>query len=176
MVFRIDSPGSQGGAWVGGSPFAGEPGTVISPDWMNAFQEELVTLVETEGLSPTKLDSTQVRQAVLRLVARVAGVELSFTAGANLTAGQGLLSGDVFGVVKATVLSGATATLQVLGSFLLPKVSGDNVTLHQRVYWNAGTGEVTTTAGANRSIGVAVAAAGVGVTSVTVLLSGPPNL
>jgi predicted RecA/RadA family phage recombinase len=176
MVFRIDSPGSQGGAWVGGSPFAGVSGTVISADWMNAFQEELVSLVEAEGLAPSKLDATQVRQAVLRLVARVAGVELSFTAGAALTAGQGLLSGDAFGVVKATVGIGGTAVLQVLGTFTLPKVSGDAITLHQRVYWNAGTSQVTTTAGGNRSIGVSTAAAGAGTTSVSVLLSGPPNL
>jgi len=176
MVFRIDSPGSQAGAWVGGSPFAAVRGTVISPDWMNALQEELCTLVENEGLALSKLDATQVRQAILRLAARVGGVELVFTAGANLTAGQGLLSGDAFGVVKASVLTGQSATLQVLGTFVLPKVSGDSIALHQRVYWDAGAGKVTTTAGGNRSAGVATAAAGVGVTSCSVLLSGPPNL
>lgn len=176
MVFRIDSPGSAGGTWVGGNPFAEVQGTIISPDWMNAFQEELVGLVEAEGLVPSKLDSTQVRAAVLALVARVAGVELLFTAATNLTAGEGLLSGDAFGVVKNSVLATETATLVVRGTFPLPKTAGDSIALHQRVYWDDGAGEVTTTAAGNRSIGVATAAAGVGVTVVSVLLSGPPNV
>jgi len=175
-MFRIDSPGSVAGTWVGGNPFAGVQGTVISPDWLNALQEELAGLVEAEGLALDRLDATQVRSAILALAARVAGTELVFTAPADLTAGEGLLSGDAFGVVKASVLTGQPATLQVRGTFLLPKVSGDAITLHQRIYWDAGAGEVTTTSAGNRTIGVATAAAGIGVTSVQVLLQGPPNL
>lgn len=176
MVHRIDSPGSVGGAWVGGNPFDGIEGTVAAPDWLNAFQEELVSLVEAEGLTPTKANTTQVREAILRLVARVSGGELSFTTGVALTAGEGLLSGDVFGVVKESVGIAATATLQVAGTFVLPKVPADAIALHARLYWNAGLGQVTTTAGANRTIGVATAAAPAATTSVSVLLSGPPNL
>lgn len=176
MVFRIDSPGSQGGLFVGGQPLAEEEGTIIAADWLNAVQEELVTFCEGEGIAPNKLDATQVRQAVLHAIARLAGVELVFTAGAGLTAGQGLLSGDVFGVVKATVLSGQQATLQVRGTFTLPKVTGDAVSLHQRVYWDNAQGKLTTTASGNRSAGVAAAAAGAGTTSMSLLLQGPPNL
>lgn len=176
MVFRIDSPGSAAGAWVGGNPFGGVQGTVISPDWLNAYQEELAGLVEAEGIALSKLDSTQVRQAILKAIARVSGSELVFTAGANLTAGQGLLSGDAFGVVKASVLTGAQATLQVRGTFTLPKVTADVIALHARVYWDNGGGKITTTASGNRTAGVAAMDAGNGATSVSVLLSGPPNL
>lgn len=176
MVYRIDSPGSVGGTWVGGNPFAAVAGTVIAADWLNAYQEELASLVEAEGIALSKLDNTQLRQAILKLVARVAGSELHFTAGAALTAGQGLLSGDAFGVVKSSVAMGEEVTLQVLGTFTLPKTTTDVIALHQRVYWNNGTLKVTTTAGGNRSIGVASAAAGNGATTVSVLLSGPPNL
>ena len=133
-------------------------------------------MVEAEGLAADKLDTTQVRQAILLAIARVAGVELVFTAGANLTAGQGLLSGDVFGVVKATVSTGQQATLQVLGAFNLPKVTGDAMTLHQRVYWDNAQAKLTTTSAGNRSAGVVVDAAGAGTTSVLLLLQGPPNL
>lgn len=176
MVFRIDSPGSSAGVWVGGNPFAAVDGTVISADWMNAVQEELCGLVEGEGFSLSKVDATQVRTAILALVARLAGVELVFTAGANLTAGQGLLSGDVFGVVKVSVLSGQQATLLVRGAFTLPKTAADTFALHQRVYWDNGTAKLTTTAGGNRSVGVATAAAGAGTTSAALMLQGPPNL
>jgi len=176
MVHRIDSPGSVAGTWVGGNPFAGVPGTIIAADYLNAHQEELVSMVEAEGLAADKLDTTQVRQAVLHAIARVAGVELVFTAGANLTAGQGLLSGDVFGVVKDSVSTGQQATLVVRGSFNLPKVTADAMTLHQRVYWDNGVGKLTTTSAGNRSAGVVIVAAGAGSTSVEVLLQGPPNL
>jgi predicted RecA/RadA family phage recombinase len=176
VVFRIDSPGSVAGAWVGGNPFAAIPGTIIAPDWLNVTQEELVTLAELEGLTPSKLDATQVRQAILKIAARVAGGELVFTTGVALTAGQGLLSGDAFGVVKASVGIGGSATLQVRGTFVLPKVVADVMALHQRVFWNVGLGQLTTSAGANRSAGVTTAAAGAGATSVSLLLGGPPNL
>src|SRR5262249_17733866 len=132
--------------------------------------------VEAEGLALDKLVATQVRSAVLALVARVAGVELAFTAPSNLTAGQGFLSGDAFGVVKATVSTGGGAVLQVRGTFVLPKVSGDTFALHARVYWDNAAGKLTTTSSGNRSVGVVTAAAGVGVTPASLLLSGPPNL
>lgn len=176
VVFRIDSPGSAGGVFVGGNPFAEVDGTIVSADWLNAMQEELVGLVEAEGITPNKLDATQVRAAILRLAARIAGAELVFTAGTGLTAGQGLLSGDAFGVVKATVSSGQEATLQVRGIFTLPKVSGDTFALHARVYWDNAQGKLTTTSSGNRSAGVVTVAAGVGVTTASVLLQGPPNL
>lgn len=176
MVFRIDSPGNAGNLWVGGNPFQSIPGTVISPDWLNAVQEELVGFVESEMLVASKLDSGQVRQAVAKAVARIAGTELVFTAGATLTAGQGLLSGDAFGVVKTSVTSGQQATLQVRGIFTLPKVTTDVIAQHVRVYWDNAAGKITTTSSGNRTVGVATAAAGNGATSVMVLLSGPPNL
>lgn len=176
MVHRIDSLGNQGGQWVGGSPFAGIRGTIIAADWLNAFQEELVGLVEAEGLSPTKADVSQIRQAILIIAARLAGSELYFTAGAALTAGDPLLSGDAFGVIKDSVAMGETATLQVRGTFPLPKDTADDIALHAHVYWDDGAGEVTLTAGGNRSIGVAAVAAGVGITTIQVALSGPPSL
>lgn len=176
MVFRIDSPGSAGGAWVGGSPFADVDGTVISPDYMNAVQEELVTFVEAEGLAPSKTDSTQLRAAAIRLAARLAGAWLTFTAAGSLTGGQGFLAVDVFGVILASVTAGQTATLQVRGTFTLPKVSGDTFAFGTRLYWDAGTGKLTTTSSGNRTVGVSTAVFAPGTTSASVALSGPPNL
>lgn len=173
---RIDSQGSQGGQWVGGSPFAGIPGTIIAADWMNLLQEEVCGLIEAAGFSLSGADATQLRQAIAAMIAGAAGAEITFTAGAALTAGQGFASGDVFGVIKASVAMGETATVIVLGTFTLPKNPPDNVAQFARLYWDAGNSRLTTTAGGNRSAGVATAAAGVGVTSVSVRLSGPPNV
>lgn len=162
--------------FVGGSPFAGIAGTVIAADWLNDKQEELVTLVEAEGISPSKADHTQLRQAILAAIARIAGVELAFTAGANLTAGQGLLIVDTFGVVKSSVLTGAAARLQVLGTFTLPKVTTDVLAQGAKLYWDNTAGKLTSTSSGNRLVGVCAVAAGNGATSVSALLSGPPNV
>lgn len=176
MAFRIDSPGSVAGTWVDGSPFASIDGTVIAAQWMNALQEEVDGVIEGEGITLSKLDNGQLRQAILALVARVAGVELPFTAPSSLTAGQGFLSGDVFGVVKASAAIATSAILLVRGIFTLPKVTADTFALHARVYWDNGLGKLTTTAAGNRSAGVVTVAAGPGTTVASLLLQGPPNL
>lgn len=176
MAFRIDSPGSVAGTWVDGSPFALIDGTVVAAQWMNAYQEEIAAVIEGEGITLSKLATNQLRAAILLLVARLTGTELPFLAPSALTAGQGFLSGDVFGVVQSTVAIAQSAILVVRGTFSLPKVTADTFTLHQRVFWDNGLGKLTTTASGNRSAGIVTAAAGPGTTVASLLLQGPPNL
>jgi predicted RecA/RadA family phage recombinase len=174
-LHRIDAPGHSGNRWVAGNPLAGIPGTVIDAAWMNAFQEELAGLVESQGLVLSKTSQTQVLEAVTKLAQDAAGARLTFTAGGALVGGEGLLIEDTFGVLEASAGLGDPAALLVLGTHELAKAAVA-VTAFERLYWDDGAGLVTTVAGGNRSIGVAAASALLGDATCFVRLSGPPNV
>lgn len=171
---RIDGPGQVGNRFVGGNPALDIDGSVVTPDWANNVQEEIVGVILAEGITLDGLNFAQLQAALLSLVYRLTGGRLSFTAPGNLTAGDPLLVVDTFGVVEATVLAAAPAKLILRGTFTLPKATGQTWTPGQVLYWN-GTA-LTTTAAANRKAGVAAASAISGATTGSATLSGPPNL
>lgn len=174
-MHRIDSPGNVGSAWVAGNPIAGVAGTVMDSAWFNAAQEEICGLIEAEGLVLVKGTNTQLRAAIAALVNRLTGVEVSFVSAGTITAGQGLLLGDTFGVVKTSAVATQTSALLLGGARSLAKAVGA-IAQFARVYWDDTAKLVTTVAGGNRSIGVAAVAALSAAPTVTVLLSGPPNV
>jgi predicted RecA/RadA family phage recombinase len=105
-----------------------------------------------------------------------AGDAIDITAPAALTAGQGLLLGDIFGVVAADAASGAPAVLNTEGVFTLRKATG-TINAGVRVYWDDTAKRVTTTATSNRCIGWHVGlAANAGADNTDILVKfGQPN-
>lgn len=87
-MFRIDSQGTSATlptpAAVGptvGYFTKGDPGnailpTVVSDDWLNMTQEEILNVILAAGLTPSKTTYTQLRDAILELQAGAA-VELA---------------------------------------------------------------------------------------------------
>lgn len=104
-----------------------------------------------------------------------AGDAIDIIAPANITAGQGLLIGDLFGVVLADAASGAPAVIQTEGVFTLRKATG-TINAGVRVFWDDTAKRVTTTAASNRCIGWHVGTAantGADNTEILVKLGGP---
>lgn len=65
-MFRIDSEGATlDNKFTEGDPSLGVPATVVSADWLNAVQEEISNVVETNGLVLNKLNSGQLQAALL---------------------------------------------------------------------------------------------------------------
>lgn len=64
-MHRIDGDGAVEGAWVAEDVVLGRQPTLITPDIMNALQEELATLIEWAGLELNKGDNTQLLQALM---------------------------------------------------------------------------------------------------------------
>lgn len=62
----LPTPSAAGtpGYWTAGNPVSGTPATVISPDWMNAVQEELTTVITAGGVVPSKTNNTQLLTAL----------------------------------------------------------------------------------------------------------------
>ena len=64
MVHTIDTPGAVAGQFSAGNPFAGISATEVGADWLNSIQAELVNLIRAAGLTPSKVNDSQVLAAV----------------------------------------------------------------------------------------------------------------
>lgn len=71
-MHRTDGAGNVAGMYVAEDAAIGRPPTEVTPEQLNAFQEELAGLVEWAGLALDKADNTQLRQALL---AKFAGLD-----------------------------------------------------------------------------------------------------
>lgn len=75
-MHRIDGAGHVDHLFVAEDPATLRPPTEITPEIMNAFQEELATFIEWAGIVLAKGDNTQLKQA---LVAKFAGLDVAAT-------------------------------------------------------------------------------------------------
>lgn len=78
-MFRIDNPTSapalpavpspsSPGYFSNGNPAAGVPATILDDWWLNQVQEEILAVILAAGLTPNKMDTTQLLQALRFLI------------------------------------------------------------------------------------------------------------
>lgn len=75
-MHRIDGAGHVDHLFVAEDPATLRPPTEITPEIMNAFQEELATFIEWAGIVLAKGDNTQLKQALL---AKFVGLDVAAT-------------------------------------------------------------------------------------------------
>ncbi len=95
------------------------------------------------------------------------GSRLTITASADITSGDGVLQGDIFGVAEGDIASGDQGTLVLEGVFDLPKAGSQAWAVGAKVYWDDGASRCTTTSTDNTLIGVAVLPVGSGAGETT---------
>jgi len=102
------------------------------------------------------------------------GDVLTVTAPYALASGAGCLVGSLFGVAVAAALISTEVEIMTEGVFTLPRTTGGSTAwaVGDRIYWDDTNKLCTKTAGSNKLIGVAVAAAVDGATTGNVRLSG----
>ncbi|SFQ66535.1 Predicted phage recombinase, RecA/RadA family [Roseivivax halotolerans] len=100
-----------------------------------------------------------------------AGNVLTFTAAAEIKAGQGVMQGALFGVASTDAATGDDFEAAVTGVFELPKASGA-LTKGQKAYWSTANGNVTGTASGNNLIGAVSEPAADAASAVRVRLNG----
>jgi predicted RecA/RadA family phage recombinase len=100
------------------------------------------------------------------------GSVLEAVAPADVSSGDGVLIGGLFGVAAGPAVSGEEMVLNLAGVWILQKKAADNVGQFAKVYWDDTNKEVTTTATDNTLIGVATLAAAATTTQVHVRLNG----
>lgn len=105
------------------------------------------------------------------------GDRITVVAPSALSAGDGVVVGDLFGVALTAAESGALVVIQITGVVRLAKAAG-TINPGVRVFWQtSGGGRVTTTATGNRPIGFHVgrtANSGADGAAIEVLLTPAP--
>lgn len=110
-----------------------------------------------------------------------AGNVIDYTAGANISAGDVVVIGNIIGVAINDIANGATGSVATRGVFTVPKVSGAVIAQGESLVWDVSAGKFDDNAAtpATGDISGAAAcaweAAGDGVTSFDVYLTGVPG-
>jgi predicted RecA/RadA family phage recombinase len=91
------------------------------------------------------------------------GNSIDYTPGADVSAGDVIVQGDLVGIAKLDIAAGALGALAVTGVFDVTKATGTStaITAGTRLYWDAadGVAKADDESGANKYLGKAVAAA-----------------
>lgn len=98
------------------------------------------------------------------------GKSVDFVAGADLGAGDVVVLGALIGVTSRPVANGEVGALAICGVFEVDKLSTDDVSVGDELYWDAANSRLTLSATGNTRFGRAIAAAGSGETKVRALL------
>ncbi len=88
------------------------------------------------------------------------GNTITLTAPYDVTSGDGLLVGAIFGIASGDALTGAEVEVVTTGVFDLTKAVSQAWAVGDKVYWDNTNRVATKTATANTLIGVAVLAVG----------------
>lgn len=100
-MHRIDGFGNVAGQFTGGDPLIPKPPTVVTPDWLNAVQEELANAVEGNGVVLAKATNTQLRTVLQTLFGRL-GVANAWTALQAFSAGLTASAATITGALSAS--------------------------------------------------------------------------
>ena len=92
------------------------------------------------------------------------GAAIDYTPGADVSAGDVIVQGDLVGVASLDIKAGVLGALAVTGVFDFPKATGASTAIAAgvSVYWDVADAEAKTDSetGANKLIGKTIAAAG----------------
>ena len=105
-MFKIDTAGNVGGLFSDGAP-PSVPPTIVSDEWLNAVQTELVNVVLGAGLALNKADSGQVLLALQQLFG--AGYKRDLAPTTNYTTLAAFLAGTYVSIGTARSLAGEIA-------------------------------------------------------------------
>lgn len=96
---------------------------------------------------------------------------IDYTPGSDVAAGDVIDLGNMVGVAKHPIKSGALGALATEGVFDFVKYTGEEIALFAKVYWDAGTESATaTSAYSEADIGLCIKAAAAGDATVRCLL------
>lgn len=63
-MHKIDSPNAVSGQFATNAGLSGQDPTYLTPEWCNAVQGELISVIEAAGITPSKPDNTQLLDAL----------------------------------------------------------------------------------------------------------------
>lgn len=109
-MHRIDGPGATvDNKFTDGDPVGGVPATLVTDDWLNDMQEELMSLLTAASITPVKGTQNQVLSALRSLSPGIIGAVRNARMSVATTSATGTFTADQ--VVVGTSLGGATYRL-----------------------------------------------------------------
>jgi hypothetical protein len=109
-MHRIDGPGATvDNKFTDGDPVGGVPATLVTDDWLNDMQEELMSLLTAAAITPVKGTQNQVLSALRSLAPGIIGAVRNARMSVAATSATGAFTADQ--VVVGTGLGGATYRL-----------------------------------------------------------------
>lgn len=100
------------------------------------------------------------------------GSYLTVPAPADVSSGDGVVVGSIFGIASIDALTGENVSIATEGVYSMPKVGADDFSVGETVYFDDAAGLMTETPTDNVAVGVAVEAAPTGSATVSVRLDG----
>lgn len=92
------------------------------------------------------------------------GISIDYTPGADISAGDVVVQGDLVGIAPIDCAAGLLGALAVAGVFNIDKATGagTGIAVGAKVYWDAANKQATASdgGGANKYLGKTIAAAG----------------
>lgn len=92
-MHRIDGPGHINNRFSAGNPQLGQRATMVTSDWLNDVQENIVDVLRFANIDPVKGDETQLRDAIVALIAGVVGTGGGSVSTTRQVNGGGLVTG-----------------------------------------------------------------------------------
>lgn len=72
-MHRIDTDGHVNGQFTDGNPQTGQASTLVDAAWLNALQENVISVLTAANIAPVKGNNSQLSAAVIALIAGVVG-------------------------------------------------------------------------------------------------------
>ena len=113
-MHRIDGPGAtvDNNRFTEGDPVGGVQATLVTDDWLNAVQEELMSILAAAGVAPVKGASNQVLSSLRTLNASIVGTSRNSKMNVSADSATAIFTADQLAVCSS--LTGATYKI---GSF-----------------------------------------------------------
>lgn len=121
-MHKIDGAGHVGNLFVERDPVTGQQPTIVTAEWLNAVQTELVNLIEAAGFVLSKPDNTQLRQAVQRLASWSTG-DVKMTLKAVADTGWVMMNDGSIGDALSGGTTRANADTEALFTLLWNNIS-----------------------------------------------------
>lgn len=116
-MHRIDGAGAApGNLFTEGNPTAGTPATVVTDDWLNAIQEEIIGVLTAASIAPNKANNGQLAAAISALISAATIGGAVAASGVSITDAGNYYTG-----------ANVEAALQELGAALVATVAASKV-------------------------------------------------
>lgn len=119
-MHQIDGAGHIGNRFTEGDPLTGTPATVVTDDWLNEVQEELINLLVAASISPTKGVENQLVGALFLKI------------GGTLTGNLTVQKTDNADIIAESTANSSNSSVQAKskeagGTPIITQISGDPV-------------------------------------------------